>query len=163
MNDAGLGVNYGVMLHDTMLVSDPREKRLIEFVFKAHAGQVDKVGAPYHRHLYRVARTVDPRLALVAYAHDILEDTKTTQADLYHVGFNPYEVNIITALTHRPNERNVDYLVRVKDHPDAVRIKVADLMDNISRNRMEGLDLATRDRLYSKYYTALLVLTDLEV
>jgi hypothetical protein len=57
----------------------------------------------------------------------------------------------------------VDYLVRVKDHPDAVRIKVADLMDNISRNRMEGLDLATRDRLYSKYYTALLVLTDLEV
>lgn len=55
----------------------------------AHAGQVDKAGAPYAAHPARVAAAVagDPLAEAAAWLHDVIEDTGTTLADLRAEGF----------------------------------------------------------------------------
>lgn len=153
-------MNHDVMFKHAMLVSSEREQTALGFVYMAHEGQKDKTGHPYQEHLYRVAQLVPDHLKLSAYAHDVLEDTTTVEADLYNVGFNPWEVNLVKLLTHYPNERMSDYLLDVCSDSEAKRIKIADITDNLSRNRMEGLDEATQERLKSKYYKALCFLAD---
>lgn len=50
---------------------------------EAHAGQVDKGGAPYIEHPMRVALRCDTELRrCAALLHDVLEDTDATEADL---------------------------------------------------------------------------------
>lgn len=154
MNDAGIGLTWLARENDLMwLGRDDRERRLIGYVFDAHAMQVDKQGVPYHRHLRQTADMVHPDLKLIAYAHDILEDTDTDPNDLYMAGFTPYEVNTIITLTKRWNESRLDYLLRVRRDADAVRVKLADTVSNLSR--LSGLDKRTQDRLQSKYYETL--------
>ena len=54
----------------------------------AHAGQVDKAGAPYAQHPERVAAAVtgDPQAQAAAWLHDVVEDTSTSLADLRAAG-----------------------------------------------------------------------------
>lgn len=124
---------------------------------RAHEGQVDKAGAPYFDHLGRVASRVWPlELKVVAYLHDILEDTDMTQAALLALGFPVYIVRAVESLTHRKNEPRCDYYKRIADYGSlAVAVKVADIEDNMDPTRLSQLDVATHDRLLRKYLDAL--------
>lgn len=129
---------------------------------RAHAGQVDKSGQPYIEHCRRVAETVLSRnlqeAKVVAWLHDILEDTDVTESELRSY-FNVVVVDAVVALTHPKGERNDIYWERVRNNPLARQVKIADIYDNLRPERLTLLDSKTVARLKMKYNKALNVLT----
>jgi len=110
----------------------------IQLAKKAHAGQKDKAGKPYFSHLERVAASVHGNdEKIVAYLHDILEDTPTTEEDLRDIGFSEKIVNAVKILTkHTANISFPDpYFNKVKSNPLARKVKLADLSDNMDVKR----------------------------
>lgn len=127
-----------------------------------HAGQVDKLGAPYLDHVLRVAGRVvryGPAHTAVALLHDVLEDTPATEADLIAAGIDPHLVDAVVVLT-KTGGPNADYYARVRTHTLARVVKLADIADNADPARLALIpDPATRDRLTRKYATAVAALT----
>jgi GTP diphosphokinase / guanosine-3',5'-bis(diphosphate) 3'-diphosphatase len=125
-----------------------------------HAEQLDKLGSPYIYHPLRVM--LDESLTTetqkcVAICHDLLEDTTTTIEELHKIGMSDDMITVIVALTHLENEPNTTYWQRILDEPsgDAKIVKLADIKDNTSENRMNGLSLEVQERLKTKYAKAL--------
>ncbi|WP_336488246.1 phosphohydrolase [Methylobacterium nigriterrae] len=131
----------------------------------AHAGQIDKGGQPYIRHLERVAnaavaraghaRAVD-RIAIdpmevmqAAILHDVLEDTPTTAEGLRAAGFAPSVIKAVAILT-KPAVRipYSDRITSVIESGDlgAILIKMSDNEDNLcpSRTLPDGAGLRER-------------------
>lgn len=121
----------------------------------AHDGQVDKSGNPYIGHLSRVAARVSTpagrEAEVVAWLHDVVEDTETTLEELRRNGIPERIVTAIEAITKRSGESRGDYLQRVKSNALAVEVKAADVADNTDPERLQMLDEATRERLTMKY------------
>ena len=132
-----------------------------ELATTAHVGQVDKSGAPYIDHTSRIAAKMveyygeDADEVVVAWLHDVLEDTDLTVEDLRQKGCSEEQLDAIVALTHRPHEPNVDYLDRVKQNLIATRVKFGDIEDNTDPERMAKLDEETQARLQKKYAAAI--------
>ncbi|MDR7039943.1 (p)ppGpp synthase/HD superfamily hydrolase [Methylobacterium sp. BE186] len=124
------------------------------FAITAHAGQIDKGGQPYIRHLERVAnaavkraghaRAVD-RLAIdpmevmqAAILHDVLEDTPRTEADLAAAGFSAPVIATVKILT-KPVQRTPyperTAAVIASGSLAAILIKMSDNEDNLSPDR----------------------------
>lgn len=138
-----------------MLNVDDMIGRAFVEALKAHAGQVDKSGAPYIGHVARVAACVEGRDEIVvALLHDVVEDTEVTLSDLAAV-FPDDIIEAVDAITHRPGEPREHYYRRVAKNALARRVKLADIADNSSPQRMSLLDSATRARLEKKYAKAL--------
>jgi len=70
----------------------------------AHAGQVDKAGAPYFAHPARVAASLDEPIArCAAFLHDVVEDCPGwTLARLAAEGIPPTVIAAVDALTKAP-------------------------------------------------------------
>lgn len=121
----------------------------------AHAGQVDKLGQPYIGHVSRVAGRVQTEdQQVVAWLHDVLEDTTVTAGDLTAAGIPDRLIRGVEAITHRRHEPRVDYYARVRTDEIAVAVKLADIADNADPTRLALLDQATRERLTEKYRKA---------
>jgi (p)ppGpp synthase/HD superfamily hydrolase len=137
------------------------------FAIQAHAGQLDKGGQPYIRHLERVANAavaraghaatvnrlaIDPMEVMqAAILHDVLEDTPTTPIDLRVAGFSLDVVEMVVILT-KPQEP-MSYATRIAKVVDsgnlgAILIKMSDNEDNLSPDRTlpAGEALANRYR-----------------
>ena len=111
--------------------------RALEIAAVAHAGQVDKAGIAYIRHPITVASLVEtPEEKMVAYLHDVVEDTDVTLADLKEAGFSTAVLDAVNAMTHRKDEPREEYLKRVKANPLARRVKLADLTHNSDLSRI---------------------------
>ena len=124
----------------------------------AHAGQVDKGGAPYILHPLRLAMSFhDTTLQVVALLHDVVEDSKVTLDGLRDVGFSDAIVSAVDALTRRKDETYDDFIDRAARNHIAVQVKIEDLKDNMDVTR---LDILTKDDLnrlvkYKNAYTFL--------
>ncbi len=131
----------------------------------AHAGQVDKAGAPYAAHPARVVAAVagDPLAEATAWLHDVVEDTTTTLADLLAEGFPGPVLAAVDAITRRADEARDAYYARVAADPLALRVKRADIADNSGPERLEKLPEATRIRLQDKHAHALATLAAYEI
>lgn len=116
----------------------------LKIATEAHEGQVDKQGEPYLGHLLRVAAKVPAHLRPAALLHDTLEDTTLRAADLLALGVAPATVATVQVLTRQPGEVYAAYIVRVKAHPDAVVVKLADLTDNTDPARCPPASLLRR-------------------
>jgi len=137
------------------------------FAIQAHAGQIDKGGQPYIRHLERVAnatviraghaRRVDrfdldqTEVVQAAFLHDVLEDTPTTPTGLRAAGFSGWVVETVKILTKSPEPTS--YATRIEAIIDsgnlaAILIKMSDNEDNLSPDRTlpAGEALAARYR-----------------
>ena len=68
-------------------------------------------------------------------------------------------VDAIICLTKIDNESYQDFIVRVKSNELAVKIKIADIEDNINVLRLKLLSDTDLDRV-KKYHSAWLFLTD---
>jgi GTP diphosphokinase / guanosine-3',5'-bis(diphosphate) 3'-diphosphatase len=112
-------------------------ERAIEIAAAAHAGQVDKAGAPYVFHPLRIMLAVNtPHERMAAVLHDVVEDTDVTLARLESEGF-PAEVTLaIDALTKRPGESRLDAARRASANPIARKVKMADVSDNMNLGRI---------------------------
>ncbi len=118
-----------------------------------HDGQLDKAGAPYIGHIQRVADRVshlDPEVIAAALLHDILEDTAATAADLAAAGIPATVIEAVVLLTKTGGPLE-DYYARIREHPVALAVKLADIADNADPARQAQLDPDTRRRLTAKY------------
>lgn len=127
----------------------------ISVASKAHAGQVDKGGKPYFFHLEAVATALDStENKIVAYLHDICEDTPTTLEELAAMGFTARIVNSVRILTKTEGVEYETYLKAVKKDSNAWHVKMADLENNMDISRIPNPTEADYKRL-EKYKKAL--------
>ena len=107
-------------------------KRAIEFAASRHAGQKRRNGDNYIIHPIRVSQEVKTeKQKMIALLHDTVEDTETT-LDEIREEFGEEIAHCVDLLTHRKGEPYADYIQRVKLHPDAIQVKLADIADNLS-------------------------------
>lgn len=107
-----------------------------------HSDQNDKVGEPYWKHVVAVGEgtavlggSLDEIVA--AYFHDSVEDGWVTLDGLRVLGATETSLAIIDAVTKRPGEPWEDNLLRViAAGPGAMRVKVADLLNNMRHDRV---------------------------
>lgn len=105
---------------------------------EAHNGQVDLGGMPYILHPLSVMQNVSTlEEKTVAVLHDIVEDTYVTFGTLILMGFPDNVVKAVEALTHQRSEDYAsDYILRiVAAGPTAMKVKLADLKDNMREDR----------------------------
>lgn len=117
--------------------------RAVELAAQAHAGQKDKGGASYIRHVLRVMHGVETAGGtedeiIVAVLHDVVEDTTVTLEDLRREGLTEAQLSAVDALTKRPGEAYEDAVARVLVEPVARKVKIADLEDNLKLVRIKN-------------------------
>ena len=116
---------------------------------KAHKGQKDKGGSEYIFHPVRVANALmeDRNLcpseryegAIVGALHDVVEDTDITLDYLREQGFPENILFAIDCLTRREGENYQDFIVRCCQSKTAMRVKIADLDDNLDVRRLKHI------------------------
>jgi (p)ppGpp synthase/HD superfamily hydrolase len=118
----------------------------IEIMRKAHEGQVDKSGRPYYLHPLRVAMRLaqcTPAERHAALLHDVVEDTLVELDDLKSMGYSEEVLHLVDLLTRRKpgGETHNQYIDRIVQsrNPKALRVKLADLLDNMSPARTRDL------------------------
>lgn len=116
---------------------------------RAHAGQWHRSGVPFIEHPESVADRVAALGAgtdavAAAWLHDVLEHTSQRAADLRVAGVAEAVIAIVEAVSRRAGEPLAAYVDRIRAHPAAVVVKVADLADNESRAQAAALDAAVR-------------------
>ena len=109
-------------------------QRAIELAVVAHAGQEDLPGEPYVTHPMRVMLSLadagDDELRMVGILHDAVERGTLTFKQLKKEGFSRDVIRGIELMTHDDDASYADYIVALKAHPLARRVKLADLADN---------------------------------
>lgn len=114
-------------------------EKAIEISTKAHKGQKDKAGKDYINHPMTVAAMVnEDNEKIVAYLHDVVEDTNVTLADLKEVGFDNNVIEAIDAITKRDGENYDDYIYRVSNNKIAKQVKIADMTHNSDISRFDN-------------------------
>lgn len=128
------------------------------FAIAAHFGQRDKNHQPYIEHVARVAHLVKDcsRCETLAWLHDVQEDAEHLRI-LNHVDEDLRKR--ILLLTRKPEEDSVIYYQNIRKDFIALRVKLADIIDNTSEERLATLDEKTRTRLSHKYARAIRALT----
>ncbi len=112
-------------------------EKAIEIAARAHAGQVDKAGAPYIFHPLRLMLAVSgEHERMAAVLHDVVEDTPLTFNDLAREGFPAAVIDAVRALTKQPGERRIDAAHRAAANPIARKVKLADVGDNMDLSRI---------------------------
>jgi (p)ppGpp synthase/HD superfamily hydrolase len=136
-----------------------------EVAMLAHAGQMDLSGVPYIEHCRRVAERVAALCGpmhpavVVAWLHDVLEDTHMDEAQLRYYGVTQDQLDAIVAMTHLAHEPREEYIGRVMRNPWAAIVKRCDIADNSDPVRMERLSADKRERLQAKYVLDLVQLS----
>lgn len=129
-------------------------EKAIRIASQAHLGQKDKAGAPYIMHPLRVMLKMGTEAEMIAAVlHDLIEDTPWTLQRLRRNGFSTDVLDAIDHLTRRTGETYGQFIVRVKGNPLAVKIKLADLEDNMDTSRLKKITARDRARL-EKYRRA---------
>ena len=131
--------------------------RAIEIAVEAHSGQTDKAGAPYSLHPLRVMLALEGEEdRIVGVLHDVIEDCPDwTPERLRDEGFSPA---VLTALAHvtklSEDEDYPAFIARAAQNPIALRVKRADLLDNLDVRRLPHVSEKDGRRL-TKYLAAL--------
>lgn len=130
-------------------------KKAIRLIFRAHAGQTDKCGLPYVCHPLHVAESMEDEVTCTAaLLHDVVEDTDVTFEDLAEMGFTPEVLRIVRLLTHDPEVPYMDYVRRIKEDPQAAKVKLSDLRHNCDLTRIDHVAQQDLDRV-KKYKAAM--------
>ena len=133
----------------------------IDLAKKYHEGQVDKAGKPYFLHPQTVATLVDDVDAkIVAYMHDLIEDTPVTKEFLLECGFDEHIVDAVDMLTHKDeNDDYFDYVRGVAKNSLSKKVKIADLTTNSDLSRLDNPTEKDFERA-EKYKKALQILKE---
>ncbi len=116
-------------------LSDLLDKAII-IATTAHKGQLDKGGNPYILHPIAVASRVKTiKQKIVAWLHDVLEDTMVTIEDLKNEGFPEDILSAVVALTRKKEETYTEFCERVSENDLAIDVKIADIQENLDFSR----------------------------
>lgn len=118
-------------------------ERAIGIAVEAHAGQREKAGAAYILHPLRVMLALDDPIERIAgVLHDVVEDTPWTLDGLREAGIPEAAVRIVDRVTEREGEETKEaYYGRILEDPGAIRVKLADLNDNLDVRRLAEMTL----------------------
>ena len=112
-----------------------------------HKGQTDKAGMDYINHPDFVAEHVNTdKEKIVAYLHDILEDTNCPKETIRDE-FGEEILEAIEAMTHKAGEDYLDYVRRAAQNPIARNVKKADLTHNMMIERIPNPTQKDYERL----------------
>jgi len=137
------------------MIYTPLTKKALKISFEAHKDQVDKTGLPYVFHPFHLAEQMeDEQATCVALLHDVVEDTDMTFEDLEKEGFTAEIIEALKLLTHDNAVPYMDYVMALKDHPIASKVKRADLMHNSDLSRLDVVSDFALER-QAKYKKAL--------
>lgn len=137
----------------------PTIEKAIGIALRAHENAVDKGGAPYILHPLRIMIQMEtPEEMMAAVLHDAVEDGALTIDQLRTAGFSENVLGAVESLTRGTDETYENYIGRIKSNPIAVKIKIADLRDNLDVTRINRLSEMDVQRL-NRYKDALDVLT----
>ncbi len=132
--------------------------KMLHIATNAHHGQFDRGGQPYILHVLKVMhylKSDDEELQCIALGHDVIEDTKTTYAELRESGMTDRVIEGIRALTKLPGQTLEEYKTGVFANPDAMRVKLCDLRHNSDIRRLKGVTDRDLERMkkYHEFYT----------
>lgn len=133
-------------------------ERAIAIAAGAHAGQVDKGGAPYILHALRVmlkVTTLEERI--VAVLHDVVEDGGMTLEALREEGFSETVLAAIESVSRVEGEPYEDFIARAAQNPIGRVVKLADLEENSDLSRIAQPGWEDLERI-EKYRRAIGVL-----
>lgn len=136
----------------------PLTKKALAICFDAHQNQRDKGGLPYVFHPFHLAEQMETEEEIcTALLHDVVEDSPYTLEDLRRAEFPEPVLEALRLLTRNPGEDYLAYVERIRRHPIARRVKMADLLHNMDTNRLETMGDWEKKRL-DKYRAALRIL-----
>lgn len=119
----------------------------LQLATKAHKGQHDKAGKDYIEHPKAVATMLESQEEkIVAYLHDVVEDTYVTLEDLKKMGFSDKVISAIDAITKRDNEDHEEYIKRVSANDLAKKVKLCDMYHNSDITRYDNPSLEEEKR-----------------
>ena len=128
-------------------------EKAISIAVEKHMGQKDKSGQPYILHPFRVMLRLDTEDEMIAgVLHDVIEDSDMTLEDLKEQGFPQNIIDAVDAVSRRGGESYEEFFNRTMDNPLAVKVKKADLEDNMDVTRLEDVKPEDIKRL-NKYLT----------
>lgn len=126
----------------------------IEIAIRAHAGQFDKSGESYILHPLRVMHKLKSEEEIcTAILHDVIEDSNISENELLIAGIPPKIVTAVKCLSRIKNETYEDFINRVLQNELAIKIKHADIEDNMNLMRLTSLTDADVKRI-KKYHKA---------
>lgn len=128
-----------------------------QFVIEVFEGQNDSAGVPMSDHMRRVVGYLedpDEETILMAWLHDVVEDTDVTFEDLAQRGYPPIVIEGLRLLTHDKKEMKYpEYIDRLcaSKNARAIRVKLADQRDNTDPKRSLSMNPFMRNALQKKY------------
>ena len=126
----------------------PTLEDAIALAVEAHKGQRDKAGQTYILHPLRVMMRLETEAErMAAVLHDVVEDTPYTLERLRELGYPPEVLLALECLTKREGESYEAFIERVRPHPLARRVKLADLEDNMDVRRLVSVGPREAERL----------------
>jgi (p)ppGpp synthase/HD superfamily hydrolase len=117
------------------------------FMKQAHHGQLDKSGKPYWQHplrvMYRLGARATEAERHAALLHDVIEDCPVTYDDLRARGYSEEVIEIVRLVSKDPHDgmtyRQWMTAIAESGNVQAMRVKLADLADNLSPARLKTL------------------------
>ncbi|HVG59007.1 MAG TPA: GTP pyrophosphokinase [Hyalangium sp.] len=126
----------------------PTLEDAIALAVEAHRGQRDKAGQAYILHPLRVMMRLETETErMAAILHDVVEDTPYTLERLRELGYPQEVLGALDCLTKREGESYEAFIERVRPHPLARRVKLADLEDNMDVRRLLAVGPRESERL----------------
>ena len=149
-----------------MIYTELTNKALV-YAYNAHHGQLDYNGIPFIFHPLHLAEAMDDEISCcAALLHDVVEDTPLTLEDLRRE-FPEEVVEVVALLTHEDSAEynNTDYfsyIEKIKTHPIAKKVKLADIAHNSDQTRCVGAGLPEEKLRFwqQKYQKALQILME---
>lgn len=141
----------------------PTLEDAILLAVQAHRGQKDRADQPYILHPLRMMfRLRTEKEMMAAVLHDVVEDTAVTLGDLRAAGYPSEVIDAVDCLSRRDDESYEDFIERIKSNPLAVRVKLADLEDNMDIRRIRQVSEGDIERLqkYQRAWRALIKLVE---
>lgn len=130
-------------------------ERAIALAATAHAGQMDKGGAPYILHPLKVMlRMTSLEERIVAVLHDVVEDCEISLDDLRKEGFSEEVLTAIASVTKVPGESYEDFVERAAQNPIGRVVKLAGLEENSDLSRIASPSWEDLERI-EKYRRAI--------
>jgi len=126
----------------------------LAIALQAHTGQIDKAANPYILHPLRLMAKMDTDEEMsVALLHDTIEDSPFTAKTLLDAGIPSNIVDAVQSLTKVYGEDYEQFIERVLKNELAVKVKKADIEDNLNVLRLNSLNDADLERV-KKYHEA---------
>jgi len=115
---------------------------------QAHQGQTHHNGEPYILHSLRVMMRMETLPEkIIGVLHDVIDKTEWTLQDFRTEGFPDDVIEALDCLLKRSYESYEDFIKRTRISSLAVRVKIADLEDNMDLTRYGNLTEADFQRL----------------